>query len=273
MDPKTVPSAISDYSGSVPRYYEECLGEFFFEPYAIEVSRRIRSSSVDLALELACGTGRVTRHLRTVLPEHAKLVASDLSPEMLSIGKEKLGALNIDWQIIDAQELPFSDNTIDLVVCCFGYMFVPDRSKAYAEAYRVLKPKGMLLMATWDKLEYNMASYVYRTVAAKYIAAPLPETFNLPTSMNNDEEIRKDLQRAGFSSIAIERVSKVAVSPSAKEAAEKLTRGGSIYEEIIRNNRDGLDEVRAILQAEFARRFGASPLMAPMRALITEAEK
>jgi ubiquinone/menaquinone biosynthesis C-methylase UbiE len=273
METKTVSSPIPDYSGSFPRYYEECLGPFFFEPYAVEVSKRINSSSIDFALEIACGTGRVTRHLRSVIPTNAKLVASDLSADMLSVAKEKSGTLNIEWQIIDAQELPFADNGVDLIICCFGYMFVSDKSKAYAEAYRVLKPGGMLLIATWDKLEHNGASYVYRTVAKKYLTEPLPERYNLPTSMNDDEEIRRELQLAGFSKIIIERVEKISVSASAKEAATILTEGGSVYDEIMKQNPVSLNEIKEAVEKELAEKFGTSPMKAPLRALITQAWK
>jgi ubiquinone/menaquinone biosynthesis C-methylase UbiE len=108
-----------DFSGSVPKHYDQFSGPMFFEPYAIEVSSRLDLSSVDVALELASGTGRVTRHLRNVLPSTTKLIASDISPDMLAVAKEKLNALDIDWEMIDAQQLPFEDDSIDLVVCCF----------------------------------------------------------------------------------------------------------------------------------------------------------
>src|SRR4030095_13861476 len=114
-----------DFSGPIPQHYDQFSGPMFFEPYAIEVSNRIDPSSVTIALELASGTGRVTRHLRGVLPSATKLIASDISSDMLAVAKEKLKALDINWELIDAQQLPFADNTIDLIVCCFGYMFVP----------------------------------------------------------------------------------------------------------------------------------------------------
>src|SRR6187549_1835946 len=141
-----------NFSGSIPKHYDQFSGPMFFEPYAIEVSARIDPSTVNVAVELASGTGRVTRHLRDVLPSTTKLIASDISADMLSVAKEKLSTLDINWEIIDAQDLPFENNSIDLVVCCFGYMFVPDKLKAFAEAYRVLRPDGMLIFTTWDQL-------------------------------------------------------------------------------------------------------------------------
>jgi ubiquinone/menaquinone biosynthesis C-methylase UbiE len=266
-------SAAIEFSGSIPIHYEAFLGPMFFEPYAIEVSKRIDPSSVQIALELACGTGRVTRHLRNAISSDARLIASDISLDMLAVAKEKLQSANIDWQIIDAQDLPYDDNSIDVVVCCFGYMLVPDRLKAYKEAYRVLKKGGMLLIATWDKLEHNAASYVYRTVAKKYLEEPLPAAWNLPFSMNDDQEIKKDLQLAGFSEIVIEKVEKIAVSPTAKDAANGLARGGLIYNEIMKRNPAWADEIEETVEIELAEKFGKAPVNAPMSALITQAFK
>ncbi len=273
MDNKPVSSPAFDFSGSIPHHYEQCLGPMFFEPYAIEVSKRIDPSSVHLALEIACGTGRVTRHLRDVIPLRAKLIASDISPDMLAVAKEKLKTSNIDWQIIDAQQLPFDENSIDLVVCCFGYMLVPDKPKAFAEAYRVLRPKGMFLFITWDKLELNAASCVYRKAAKKYLEDPLPESYNLPFSVNDETVIKSLLQDAGFSKITIEKVKKVSVSQTAKEAANGLAQGGLIYNEIIKRNPAWIEEIKATVEKELTDKFGAAPMIAPMRAIITQAWK
>ncbi|WP_276501811.1 class I SAM-dependent methyltransferase [Terrimonas pollutisoli] len=273
MDIKNTAPAPFSFSGSVPHHFDQYQGPIFFEPYALEIAKRIEPSSVHLALEIACGTGRVTRHLREVIPAASKLIASDISSDMLAVAKEKLKAVNVDWQIIDAKELPFNDNSIDLVVCCFGYMFVPDKPKAFAEAYRVLRPGGVLLFSTWDQLVHNAASHVHRKTVKKYLEEPLPETYKLPFSMNDDNEIRESLQNAGFTEITIERVDKAAISPTAKEAAYGLSQGGALYNEIVKRNPAWIEEITMTIEKELAEKFGAAPMIAPMRALITEAKK
>ena len=237
------------------------------------MAKRIDPSPVKVALEIACGTGRVTRHLRTLIPSSSKLIASDISPDMMGVAKEKLKTANIDWQIFDAQELPIADNSIDLVVCCFGYMFMRDKVKAFSEVYRVLKPGGSFLFSTWDMLEFNGASYVHRNTARKFLADVSPETFLLPFSMNDSNIINENLGAAGFRATTIERVDKVAKSPSAKEAAFGLVHGGPIYRELMKRNPAWINEIQEIVEKELAAKFGASPMKSPMRALITEAKK
>jgi ubiquinone/menaquinone biosynthesis C-methylase UbiE len=273
MDTENIMSASPNFFGSIPQHYEQYLGPMFFEPYAVEISKLIDPSSVLLALEIGSGTGRVTRLLREVIPASSRLVASDISEDMLAVAKEKLKARDIDWQIIDAQQLPFDDKSIDLVVCCFCYMFVPDKTKAFAEAYRVLRPGGMLLFSTWDKLEYNAASHIYRKIVKEYLENDLPESYSMPFSMNDPVIIKEILEQAGFLKITIERVEKESVCQTAKEAAYGLARGGALYNEIMKRNPAWVEEIIARVEKELSEKFGTAPMIAPMRAMISQAWK
>ena len=262
-----------DDSGETPAHYDQFFGPLFFEPYAIEVAKRIDPSPVSVALEIAAGTGRVTRHIRDRIPAAAKLIASDISEDMLGEAKKKLDHLDIAWQHIDAQQLPFSDNSIDLVVCCFGYMFVPDKPKAFAEAYRVLRPGGMFLFTTWDRLEQNAASFISRSITKEYLEEPLPESCNLATSMSDETDIGQLVQDAGFSKKTIEKVKLFSVSPTAKEAAYGLVDGGPFYKEIKKRNPAWIDEIKIKVEKELAEKFGAAPMIAPISAVISQAWK
>jgi ubiquinone/menaquinone biosynthesis C-methylase UbiE len=263
---------MNDTSEEAATHYDQFFGPLYFEPYAIEVAKRINPAPDAIVLEIAAGTGRVTRHIRERISPSVKLIASDISEAMLAVAKKKLNHLDIDWQTIDAQQLPFRDNSIGLVVCCFGYMFVPDKPKAFAEVYRVLKPGGLFLFTTWDTLERNAASYTAKSIAKKYLEEPLPESYNLATSMSDEAVITPLLEGAGFAKIAIEKVGLFAVSPTAKDAAYSLVAGG-MYEEIKKRNPAWIDEIRMKVETALAEKFGAAPMVAPISAVISQAWK
>ena len=83
----------------------------------MDVANLIDPSVVSNALEIGCGTGRVTRHLSNILSPNSSLVASDISQDMLAVAKEKLRNRNIEWKIIDAENLLIETDSVDLVVC------------------------------------------------------------------------------------------------------------------------------------------------------------
>jgi ubiquinone/menaquinone biosynthesis C-methylase UbiE len=253
-------------------HYEDFFGPFYFEPYAIEVAKRIDPGSIGTVLEIAAGTGRVTRHIRKRIFDGANLIASDIDENMLAIAKKKLLHLDIDWQIIDAQQLPFDDNSIDTVICCFGYMFVPDKPKAFAEAFRVLKPGSQFLFTTWDKLENNGASFISSSIADEYLEERLTESDNLATSMSDETVITPLLHYAGFKKILIEKVKLFSSVSTAKEAAQGFVQG-IIYENIKKRNPTAIEEIKMKLEKKFAEKFGAAPMTAPISAVISQAWK
>src|SRR5437016_694402 len=140
--------AESKFAGSIPEFYDRHLGPFLFEPWAAELARRLDPAGGDAprVLELAAGTGILTRELRMRLPSAARIVATDLNDGMLDIARSRLADLSgIEYRQADATSLPFEAGSFDAVVCQFGVMFFPDKPAAMAEAFRALRPGGQLL--------------------------------------------------------------------------------------------------------------------------------
>jgi ubiquinone/menaquinone biosynthesis C-methylase UbiE len=126
------------FKHSTPELYDRYMGPLLVEPYAKVVAERAALLQPDRILETAAGTGIVTRALHRAVPQ-AQIVATDLNPVMLESAAQRLGSNRVAFQSADAQDLPFDDESFDLVVCPFGLMFFPDRVRANAEARRVLR--------------------------------------------------------------------------------------------------------------------------------------
>lgn len=126
------------FRGGVPDAYERLMVPLMFQPYADDMVARAVARKPSAVLELAAGTGAVTRELAAALPADSTLVATDLNAGMLAVAEARgaprpAGAPAVVWQPADAQDLPFDDETFDLVVCQFGVMFFPDRPAAHAQ--------------------------------------------------------------------------------------------------------------------------------------------
>src|SRR5258705_6271268 len=124
------------------------------DSFAADLVQRLPEGPPGNVLEIACGTGIVTRRLRERLSPSLRLVATDLSKTMLDYARAKLDARrDIEWREADALKLPFEDGSFGAVVCGFGIMFAPDRQAALREARRVLIESGILLVHVWDRIE------------------------------------------------------------------------------------------------------------------------
>ena len=143
-----------DFGGSIPECYDRLLGAAQFEAIAADLVRRVPVRPKGEVLELACGTGIVTHRLRERIDPFFRVVATDLSDDMLAYARNKVKG-KVDWRKADAAALPFKDQTFGLVVCGLGVMFVPDKKKLCSEARRVLLEGGAFLFNVWDGLERN----------------------------------------------------------------------------------------------------------------------
>jgi len=135
------------FGGSTPQNYHEGLGPMFFEPYARDIAARLTLPRGARVLEIAAGTGIVTRQLLARLPDDGTLLATDAGEPMLAQGQGSVAPdSRLDWMVADACALPFGDAEFDAIVCQFGLMFFPDKLGALRHMRRVLKPGRPVLL-------------------------------------------------------------------------------------------------------------------------------
>ena len=144
------------FSDEISQLYERHLVPLIFEPYATAAAERLAAHSVSRVLEIAAGTGVLTRALASRLPATVSITATDLNQAMLDRAASVGTSRPVEWRQANALELPFETGEFDAVVCQFGSMFFPDKSKAFAEARRVLRDGGVFLFSVWDRIEENV---------------------------------------------------------------------------------------------------------------------
>lgn len=195
--------AVSDadrlFAGSIPQLYDEYMVPLIFEPYAADLASRVALRQPSRVLEVAAGTGVVTRLLASALAPEVKIVATDLNQAMLDRAAAVGTKRQIEWRQADAMQLPFPDESFDVVVCQFGVMFFPDKPKAFSEARRVLRPGGAFIFNAWDTIDQNeFAETVTSALQEMFPSDPPRFLVRTPHGYNDTEVIARHLTESGF---------------------------------------------------------------------------
>ena len=164
----------------------------------------------DVVLELAAGQGDVGFAAAPLLGESGRLIASDFSAAMLEVARrrgEELGLTNVEFRELDAEDLNLEENSVDGVLCRWGYMLMPNPELALAETRRVLRPGGRLAFAVWASGDRNP----WITVAGRIIVAhghmPPPEPGEPGMFvLANKNELRALVEDAGFAHVEMDNV-------------------------------------------------------------------
>ena len=254
----TSPASDKVFAGSIPKLYDEYLVPLIFEPYAVDLANRLASRSPARVLEIAAGTGVVTRKLASVLPESATIVATDLNQPMLDLAAGIGTRRPVQWRQADAMQLPFEDSEFDAVVCQFGVMFFPGKAQALSESRRVLRPGGVLIFNVWDRIEENeFADTVTTALELLFPADPPRFMARTPHGYSDLSAIARDLKAGGFrSSPDMVTVAARSRASSARVPAIAYCQGTPLRSEIEARGKDQLGEATDIAAAAIARRFG-----------------
>ncbi|HYG53824.1 MAG TPA: class I SAM-dependent methyltransferase, partial [Burkholderiales bacterium] len=187
------------FTGSIPKFYDTHMVPLIFEPYAADLVSRLQSRSLARVLEVAAGTGVVTRAMSAALPESVSIVATDLNQAMIDHAAAVGTRRAVEWRQADAMKLPFADASFDAVLCQFGVMFFPDKAAAFAEARRVLRPGGAYVFNAWDRIEENeFADVVTNALATVFPSDPPRFLARTPHGYHDVRLIARDLAAGGF---------------------------------------------------------------------------
>jgi ubiquinone/menaquinone biosynthesis C-methylase UbiE len=239
----------ASFVGSIPEFYDVLLGPIIFNDYAADLAGCIAAMGPGSVLELAAGTGIVSRKLRDALPADSSLLVSDLNAPMLDVARQKFQAdESVEFQALDATRLPFDDASFDAIACQFGVMFFPDKAGSYKEALRVLRPGGSYIFNVWGSWAQNPFAEIAHEAVSGFFPDDPPVFYRVPFSYHDADAIESALKQAGFASVTARPMRLKSEVPSLQEFARGLVFGNPLIDEI--NARSGDPEVICAAVAE-----------------------
>ena len=268
-----VPDHPAAYIDNIPQQYDRNLGPLLFADYAADMSGRVAAFSPQRVLEIATGTGIVSRQLRDLLPADAVLIATDINPPMLEIARTKFRpGESIEFRQADAMALPFADGSFDAVVCQFGVMFFPDKDKSYRETLRVLVPGGHYLFSVWDSHRYNLFARIAHEVTGSFFPTDPPQFQSVPFAYRFGA-IKNSLIDAGFTNISAVVLRLQKEVPDLAVLARGLVFGSPIIDQVQQRGGVDAEEVVDAIVSEYRNQFGSDGAKIPLQAIVFSTEK
>ncbi len=151
------------------------FGNWIISNYKIDKGMKV--------LELGCGTGDMWKNRESLISRCSKLILSDFSEGMIAAAKETVGNYdNIEYKILDIQNIPYEDGIFDIVIANMMLYHVPDIDKGLAEVRRVLKKDGSFYCATYG--EHGITEYLSKILDAYGVEDNLNKNFTLQNGYN-----------------------------------------------------------------------------------------
>jgi ubiquinone/menaquinone biosynthesis C-methylase UbiE len=164
----------------------------------------------DTVLELAAGAGDTGFEAAAIVGERGRLISTDFSPAMVQTARRRgaeLGLGNVEHRVMDAEQIELGADSVDGVLCRFGYMLMADPAAALAGTRRVLRPGGRLALAVWGAPERNPWATIGFGLLIERGHLPPPEPGAPgPFALGSEERLRALLEEAGFTAVRIEEV-------------------------------------------------------------------
>ncbi len=173
--------------------------------------RKLDPQPGDTVLELAAGLGDTGLMTAPLIGESGRVIITDFSPEMVAAARrraDEMGVENAEFRVLDAERMHLETDSVDGVLCRWGYMLMIDPVKACAETRRVLRPGGRLAFSVWAARERNPAIFLAGRVLVQlgHYPPPNPEEPGAFV-MADPERVRQLVVGAGFAEPEIEEVS------------------------------------------------------------------
>jgi ubiquinone/menaquinone biosynthesis C-methylase UbiE len=170
----------------------------------------------DRVVDLACGTGIVARHAVKRVRWGGSVTGIDLNAQMLAVAREVTTHVHppIEWIEADVTALPLPDATFDAAICQFAVQFFPDRRAAFSEAHRVLVPGGRLAFSVIRGAAFHRPWIVLAEALDTHVDTDAGDIVRSIFSVENIDDVRTEVQLAGFANVRVENHFEPARYPS-----------------------------------------------------------
>jgi ubiquinone/menaquinone biosynthesis C-methylase UbiE len=193
-------------SGSGAEKYERFVASWF-RPWAEDLIERSGLKAGDHIIDVACGTGVVTRAAAPVIGPDGSLVATDLNEDMLAEARRHdVTGSPVIWRRADATDLPFLSATFDAVLCQQGLQFVPDKADAVAEMRRVLRPDGVAAVSVWRSAEHNPYIAALADGLSRHVSVAAGQSMLAPCGFGDRDELAALFEDGGYADVEVHEV-------------------------------------------------------------------
>jgi ubiquinone/menaquinone biosynthesis C-methylase UbiE len=205
----TMTSTTQDVTVTPAQAYEDYFGPAIFAPLAQVLLEHARLQPGERVLDLACGTGIVTRRVAPLVGSGGHVVGLDINPGMLDVARAQppAGGAAIHWRQGDAAALDLPDATFDVVLMQQGLQFLPDRAAGARQMRRVLADGGRAVLAVWQGVDRHPLYEAMAEAEVPYLTALgldlTRDDVIAPFSMGDADELRALLAAAGFRDVEI----------------------------------------------------------------------
>jgi ubiquinone/menaquinone biosynthesis C-methylase UbiE len=233
---------IQRYGWDKAASYYESSWQAQLEPAQTRLLEMAHLRPGDRVLDVACGTGLVSFRAAQAVGDRGSILGTDISDGMIELARSRAPA-NVRFERMDAEQLQLENESVDVVLCALGLMYVPDPRKALAEMLRVLQPGGRAVAAVWGQRSRCGWADIFPIVDARVKSEVCPLFFALGTG----DRLAETFRQAGFDDISSATLDTRLRYSSAEEACRAAFVGGPVALAYSRF----ADDVRAQVHAEY----------------------
>jgi SAM-dependent methyltransferase len=256
-------------SGDAAEVYERCFVPAFFGQWAPRVADAGMLIPGDRVLDVGCGTGVLARAAADRVAADSQVTGFDLNEGMLAVARGLRPG--IDWRQGDATNLPFPDESFDVVMSQFALMYFPDRTAALKEMARVLTPGGRLAIAVWGPYERAMGYVILTEIARRRCGQAAADVLTAPFALGSKDELLDLFQAAGIAEVVVELRDGTMTFPTIEMFVETEVKGSPLETLLDAESYGGLMKEAQEKLRQF--RANGGEVIMPMDAFVITAEK